>query len=180
MDDSEILGLFLARSEKAIEALYGKYGRYCAGIAMSVLGNREDAEECVNDAYLRVWNSIPPNEPEPLRPYVGKIIRNCAIDMYERVHAKKRSAYMTVLFDELAEVIPDTMEDCSGIAEAIDTFLRTLDMDTRIIFIRRYWYADSIKALTASTGMSGSKITSLLFRTRNKLRIYLEKEGITI
>lgn len=182
-DDKIITELYFARSEEAISATREKYGGYCSAIASAILGNAQDAEECVSDMYLRTWNSIPPARPVSLRPYLGKIIRNLALDRYERDRADKRSIEMTQLYGELADILPDITESQSGegeISAAISAFLRTQPPLPRMLFVRRYWYADSIERLSELTGMSKSKLTSILFRQRKKLRGYLERKGIYI
>ena len=186
MDDNMILDLYWARSESAISETAQKYGGYCRKIAMNILQNSEDTGECVNDTYLRAWNTIPPQRPTVFSSFLGKIIRNLSLNKYREQRAKKRGGYeVALLLDELEDCIPsgDSVEaeyEAGVIAKTIDRFLYSIDSEGRIIFVRRYWHVDSIRSIAAHFQMSESKVKSMLFRTRNKLRIYLEKEGITI
>lgn len=186
VDDNSLVALFWARNERALAVTAAQYGGYCAQIAYNITKNREDTEECVNDSYLRVWNSIPTDRPQMFKPYIGKITRNLAISRYRRDHAKKRGeGARESVYEELADCIPggfDTekqLED-KEIAKAISTFLRTEKEEARILFVRRYWYAESIAKLSEDFGFSESKVKSALFRTRNALREYLEKEEISL
>ncbi len=186
MDDSKILALYMERSQQAISETSRKYGRYCHYIAFSILQNDEDAEECVNDTYLRAWNSIPPKHPNKLQTYLGKITRNLALNKWEKLSAKKRGAGQTVLIlEELAECIPageDTAQNAENmiIRDVLNRFLDDLPVETRKIFVRRYWYMSSVKEIANEYGLSQSKVTVTLFRTRGKLKTLLEKEGVTL
>lgn len=181
MDDRQIVELYWERSESAIEETEKKYGRYCHYIAYQILENDEDAKEVVNDTYLKTWRSIPPHRPAALRPYVGMISRQLALDVYDEKHTQKRGRLALVL-DELAECLPsrdDEWDVVTGIAlhETLNDFLRGLPPKTRNIFLRRYWYTDSIAEIAAAYSMKESAVGMLLLRTRNKLKIYLQKEG---
>ena len=184
MEDKQIVDLYWERSESAIKETEKKYGRYCHYIAYQILENDEDAKEVVNDTYLKTWQTIPPKRPEALKPYVGMISRHLAFDVYEEQHTQKRGQIPLVL-DELAECLPSDDEEwdvVSGIAlhDSLNTFLRGLPLKTRNIFIRRYWYLDSIADISKRFAISESKVKSTLLRCRNKLREYLEKEGFTL
>ena len=198
MDDSKIIELYMERSEQAISETSKKYGRYChcsifnhvAGIihyiAYSILHNDEDSEECVNDTYLRAWNSIPPKRPSKLQTFLGKITRNLSLNKWEKLSAEKRGAGQTsLILDELSECIPaeqdavNTVENMV-IRDVLDRFLDELPAETRKIFVRRYFYMSPVKEIADEYGLSESKVTVTLFRTRGKLKSVLEKEGITL
>lgn len=186
MDDRCIVELFLERSEEALLQTDIKYGRYCHRIAFNVLGNDEDSEECVNDAYMRVWGSIPPNEPTSLSSYVGKITRNLALDKLRQKNSGKRgSGEVPVLLDELAECVSGRDElarrqDSAEITEAINSFLEALNPVERGVFMRRYWMMEPIADVAARYDISVSKTTTMLFRLRTKLKKHFMKEGIPL
>lgn len=183
MDDGEIIGLFLGRSEQAISELSKKYGGICLKLSRNILNNPLDAEGCVNDAYLSVWNSVPPEKPNPLLPYVCRIVRNLSIKKYHSNTAKKRSSRYDVALEELENCLADStgVEDSCAAREltsSIDRFLRTLKKDDRIMFVRRYWFSDSLPEITELFHISEHNASVRLFRIRKKLRRYLEKEGL--
>lgn len=185
LEDEKIVELYLERSETAITETQTKYGRYCHTIAYNVLYSNEDAEECVNDTYIRAWNSIPPQKPNVLSAFLGAITRNLALDRYQRTKAKKRSECTELALEELGECIPCS-EDGASIAdelalkEAINGFLASLKEQPRIIFMRRYWYLCSVKEIAVSLGLSESKVKVSLMRTRMKFKMYLENQGVVI
>ena len=179
MDDKQILALLLAKKEQGLKELEVKYGAKLKHLAMGILPE-EDALECVNDTYLAVWNSIPPKTPEFLFAYTAKICRNLSLNRLEWSSAIKRNAVVVELSAELEHCIPNasaTMED-RELARLIGTFLRTLPAEKRKIFVRRYWYGESIKELAAATGYRESKVKSILFRLRNQLWKELKKEEL--
>ncbi len=184
MDDRAIVDLFWARSERALEATAKKYGAYCYSVAFGVLADRCDAEETVNDTYLDAWNCIPPHRPSVLSTFLGKITRRIAIDKYRRRTAEKRGgSVLTLALDELADVArPEDTEasavDKEALAMAMKKFLPTLGVEARQMFLSRYWYFDSVKAIAARLGCSESRVKSTLSRAREKLRAALEEEGI--
>ncbi len=183
LDDSKIIELFFERSEQAIIELSNKYGSVCTKVANNILNNRQDAEECVNDAYLGAWNTIPPQKPNPLLSYVCRIVRNLAIKKYHSNTAVKRNSIYDVALDELENCFPDSTsveeEISSGeIVRFIDDFLQTLDKENRIMFVRRYWYSDSISEIAELFHTSKHNVSVRLSRTREKLRKYLIKEGV--
>jgi RNA polymerase sigma-70 factor (ECF subfamily) len=186
LDDSEIVNLFWERSERAISALAAKYGGYCLSVAQNILRSREDAEECVNDAYTRAWNAIPPARPEKLQTFLGKITRNLSFDRHEKNNAAKRgSGVMALALQELEECVPDksTVEsalDSKAVTDALNSFLSGLEPFQRVVFMRRYWHAETIEEVSARLGISTSKTKSTLFRMRKKLKIHLLKEGIAL
>lgn len=186
MNDSEIIELYWNRMESAIIHTAEKYSSYCRSISMNILNNSADAEECVNDTYLHAWNAIPPNRPSVFRTWLGKITRNLSIDRYKKSISQKRGGYeIELLLSELENCIPDTnnvenrMEDLE-IAHLISVFLRSIKEESRLVFIRRYFYCDSVIQIANRFNMSESKVKSSLFRTRKALKSHLEKEGISI
>ena len=184
MDDNKIIDLFWERSEDAISETSNKYGKYCYQIAFNILSCEQDAQECVNDTYLNAWEAIPPRRPSRLKAFLGKITRNLSLNLYNKKNADKRKAdQFTIILDELSECIPAQgaeFADDFALSEILNEFLAKLPAAARKIFIKRYWYASSIKQIAEDQGCSESKVTVSLFRTREKLRAVLEKEGITI
>lgn len=186
MKDREIIDLYWERKETAISATAEKYGKYCHSISYNILHNHEDAEECVNDTYLGAWKSIPPQRPECLSAYLGKITRNFSLNYFKQYTAEKRGGGQTeAVLSELEDCIPAETDVEQAIDEmilvkSINRFLREQPEQKRNIFIRRYWYLCPIRDIAENYGMSESKVASLLFRMRNKLKTHLEKEGITL
>ncbi|MDR0445649.1 MAG: sigma-70 family RNA polymerase sigma factor [Oscillospiraceae bacterium] len=187
MDDSEIIELYWARSETALRETERKYAKQCHSVAYNILKNREDAEECVNDTLERAWNAIPPARPEKLAAFLLKITRNLSLDRYDAAHAQKRgSGSVAAAIDELAECLPDASANPDAILEgsditaALNAFLSTLSPETRRVFMRRYWFADSINDIAQGYGLAEAKVKSILFRARKKLKSDLDKEGIIV
>lgn len=185
MEDKQIVELYWARSETAISETKKKYGRYCHYIAYQILYNDEDAKEVVNDTYLKTWNTIPPQCPDPLKPYVGTISRQLALDVYKEQHAQKRGGQVPLVLEELSECIPDTdsgedIGESVALADAISRFLWTLPQKTRNIFVRRYFYMSAIAEISKDFSMKESNVTMHLLRTRKKLAHYLKKEGFDL
>lgn len=184
-EDSQIIALFFARAEAAIAALSEKYGADCRRIAANILKNTLDAEECVNDAYLAAWNTIPPQKPDPLRAYLLRIVRNIAITRYHANTAEKRNSYYDAALAELEGCLAasDSVEeaiDADELSRQIDCFLAALDKESRMLFVRRYWYADSIEALAVRFHLQQNAVSVRLWRIREKLKIHLRKEGYII
>ena len=184
MEDKQIVDLYWERSESAIAETEKKYGRYCHYIAYQILENDEDAKEIVNDTYLKTWQTIPPKRPASLKPYVGMISRQLALNAYEEQHTQKRGQ-ITLVLDELAECLPGEDEDwnaVSGVAlhDSLNAFLQRLPNKTRNVFIRRYWYTSSIAEIAKEYSMRESAVAMLLLRTRNKLKTHLQKEGFFV
>ena len=183
MNDSQIVNMYWERNEKAVEETQKKYGSFCYSVAYSILCNEEDAKESVNDTYLDAWNSIPPHKPSVLSAFLGKITRRISIDKWRNKNAARRGGgQITDTLDELAECIPDNngiekqLEE-KALNETINSFIKSLPEKEQKIFICRYWYLDSIKSISEQFGFSQSKVTSMLFRTREKLRKILMEEG---
>ena len=186
MKDNEIIELYWNRNEAAIAATAECYGNYCYAIAHHILQSPEDAQECVNDTYWKAWLSIPPQRPNRLATYLGKITRNLSLDRLKRLNAQKRGKGQTELaLKELESCIPtanglEQIVDEIVLTNAINQFLRLQPKTERNIFVGRYWHLYSIADLAQAYGMRESKVASLLFRMRNKLKTYLEKEGISV
>lgn len=184
MNDKEIIDLYWERSEKALTATVEKYGNYCRSIAYNILHNHEDVEECINDTCLRAWDAMPPERPDCLSVYLGRITRNLALNRVKYYEAKRRGqGQREQTLEELAECISANTDVEQQFAEtlvvkAIEDFLVEQPREQRNIFIRRYWYMMPIKEIADAYGMSESKVMSLLYRMRKKLKRYLEKEGI--
>lgn len=185
MDDEKIVDLYWQRKESAIQETKVKYGRYCYSIAYNILQDREDAEECENDTYLDAWRSIPPNKPVTFPTFLGTITRRISLDKWRRKNAYKRGGEITLSLDELEECIPanhsiDDAITTENLAKTISVFLKTLSEPECNVFLRRYWYFDSINAICKRYGFGQSKVKMMLLRTRAKLLTHLEKEEIFV
>lgn len=185
MEDRQIIQLYWDRAEEAIQETSAKYGRLCQYIAQNILCSPEDSEECVNDTWLGLWNAIPPQRPSRFSAFVGRIARNLALKRFDYLTAAKRNAETICSLEELGDCVSgrDSVEDeleNQRIEETIDMFLWSLEEEKRNIFIRRYWYFDSIDNICRRTGYSQSKVKSMLYQTRRKLRNYLESEEIEL
>ena len=182
MQDYEIVDLYWARSERAISETKDKYDGYCRKIAMNIVVNVEDSEECVSDTYLSAWNSMPTERPDLLAPFLAAITRNHAITIYRKNHSQKRGSGQTALaLDELFEVAgPSSTEeevDLKMLTQHINSFLEGLAANERMAFVRRYFYVDTLSDIASALAMSESAVKSLLFRQRQKLKEFLIKEG---
>ena len=186
MDDTQIVQLYWDRDERAISATSDKYGNYCTSIAKNILGNPEDAEECVNDTYLNAWNTMPPHRPSILSIFLGKITRNLAFNKYKHNHVMKRgNGEIAVVLDELAECVSgvDDVEqeiDRRELVATINSFLETLPPKKRNIFICRYWYSDSVSSIARRYEMTESNVSVTLNRLRSKLKEYLSERGYVL
>ena len=183
MDDKNIIDLFYERSEQAVGELAKKYGKLVRHIAENILRDMDDAEECENDTYLACWNSIPPEYPLALTSYVCRIARNMAVSKYRSNTALKRNGHYDIALDELTECISvrASMEDeiqAKELGQAINGFLTDLRAEDRLIFVRRYWFSDSVSHIAKLVGTSENRISVRLFRIREKLRRFLKKEGL--
>lgn len=183
MDDIKIIDLFFARSELAIEELDSKYGTTCHNLSRSILKDQQDAEECVNDAYLGVWNAIPPHRPNPLVAFVCKIVRNISIMRYRANTALKRNSNYDSTMEELenclasSALVEDSLEEKELIA-AIEDFLNGLSQENRVIFLRRYWFSDSYAEIAARTGLTEKTVSVRLSRIRKQLQTQLAERGV--
>jgi len=181
VEDEQIIQLYFARSETAITQTDIKYGKYCNFIAYHILYSLTDTEECVNDTYLKVWNSIPPAAPENFKSFIGRITRNLAINRYRHKSAQKRNSDMNVVMDEFFECVKGCDVDFDNkiiLKDCINRFLSTLSKRNRIIFLQRYFYCNSIKEISASTHLSENNVKVTLSRIRVKFKNFLKKEGV--
>ncbi len=185
IDDEKIIEMFFQRSEQGIRELDVKYGKICRNLSYNIVNNRQDAEECVNDAYLGAWNAIPPVRPDPLLSYIVKIVRNISLKIYWRKEAAKRSGHYTIALEEIEGCIADqkTVEDeieARELARIIGEFLDTLTLENRVIFMRRYWFADSYKDIAEFMGLSEKNISVRLTRIREKMKQYLIEREVFV
>jgi len=178
MDDNAIIEMFWRRSEDALAVAGSKFGAYCRRIAENILHSREDADECVNETWLKAWNAIPPAKPAILRAFLGKITRNIALNRYEASHSQKRGGEVEIAIDELADIPAPQTEDDGEITRVINDFLYAEPSQNADIFVKRYWHLKSVKDIAAEYGCSENKVTSLLFRMRGRLKTKLESEGL--
>jgi RNA polymerase sigma-70 factor (ECF subfamily) len=184
MEDFKIVDLYWERSERAISETRTKYERMLSGISYSLLRSEEDAEECVNDTYLSAWNSMPSDRPIYLGAYLSKIIRALSIDKFRSKHSKRRGGFEE-LCEELDECIPDTSSiqsqyENGQLAKTINRFIEELPEEKRVIFVRRYFYSDSVEQIAKRMGFTSSKVKTSLFRMREELRQILEKEDMLV
>ncbi len=186
MDDEKIVALFWARDESAIHHVSEKYGRRLRALSYGIVKDVQTSEECENDTYVEAWNSIPPNEPKDyLYAFLARIIRHISLNCCRSRNSLRRRAHICTLSAELEQCIP-VPDDCAcriddmAFREAINGFLGTLSREKRDMFLRRYWYLDSIADIARRFGLSESKVKTTLFRCRNHLREYLEKEGYVL
>ena len=182
MADQKIIELYFARSEDAIRETDAKYGRYCHSVAYNVLHSHEDAEECVNDTYIRAWDSIPPKKPIRLSTFLAKITRNLALDRLDYYNAEKRPQDTVSLIEELGECTSsgDDILDEIALRDAINSFLAGLKRRTRIVFMQRYWYFRPIADIARDIGTSESSVKVILHRARKDLRAHLETYGFYV
>lgn len=185
MDDKRIIELFLQRSEQAVSEISAKYGAISIKTAYNILGNHEDAEECVNDAYLGVWNSVPPQNPDPLLAFLLKIVRNISITRHKYNSRKKRNGQYDECVDEFdyclssGERIDDEIY-AEELTNFIEEFLDGISKTNRMLFMRRYWYVDSYETIAKLTGLKESAVRTRLSRIRSDLKKYLKKRGVQI
>ena len=180
MDDKELVRLFWDRNEAALAECGQKYGSWLRRIAMNILELPEDAEECVNDALLAAWNRIPPHEPESLKAFLGKLIRDIAVSRYRENHAARRDSSLRVMLDELAETVPSSFSvedevEANALSALIESWLRAQKKDERALFVRRYYYGETVKSLAAAYGCSEQKMAQIMLRLRRSLKKAIEK-----
>lgn len=185
ISDEKIIELFFARSEQAIRELDIKYGKVFHKLSYRIVNDEQDAEECVNDAYLGAWNAIPPARPDPLQAYVCKIVRNLSLKLYYRKNAVKRGSVYEVAMEELENYlsVPDTVEaeiEAGELAHIIESFLDTLTVENRVIFMRRYAYLDTYSDIAARMGLSEKNVSVRLTRIRRKMKQYLMERGVLV
>lgn len=183
--DEEIIELFFARAEEAIAHVQESYGALCQSVIRRILPDQRDVEECINDMYLRIWNAIPPERPHSLRAYMARIARNLALDRYSYNSASQRDSALTAAFEELEPWLPTHVGNPDSAAEkqyfrqVLNDFLRTQSAEARRFFLRRYWYGENSREIAESCQVSESKVRTTLFRTRERLRDALEREGFS-
>lgn len=183
MNDKEIVRLFFERDERAIAEAHAKYGKYCTAVALNILKNREDSEACVNDALMKAWNAIPPEQPRNLAGFLAKITKNICLNAYDLSHAEKRGGgEIPLIFDELSECIPDGSNvekafEQKELGDTVNKFLKTLPESKRNLFILRYWYCLSVSEAAQRSGFTESNAAVTLLRIRKKLLGYLRKRG---
>ena len=185
MEDDQIIELFFQRTEQAIRELDSKYGRVCHTLSYRIVNDRRDAEECVSDAYLGVWNTVPPARPSPLLAYLCRIVRNLSLKCWERRGAAKRGGAYTVALEELETCFADskTVEteiEAREFARILGAFLDTLSPENRVIFLRRYWFADSYRDIAAFTGLTEKTVSVRLTRIREKMKRYLMEREVLL
>ena len=184
MEDVSIIALYNQRDEKAIEETSLKYGAYCYSIANNILSDAQDSEECVNDTWMKAWNTIPPSRPRSLKLFLARITRNLSIDRYRNSHRLKRGRTVSATLDEISTFVPsrdvDDEIERKELATLLNTFLHSLPPRDSNIFIRRYFFVEEVSVIAEKYGLSESNVFKILSRTRVKLKKYLEKEGYSI
>ena len=184
IDDIKIIELYFERNEQAIKETDIKYGKFCRNMAYKILNNHQDSEECVNTTYLEMWDRIPPTRPAKFKAYISRIVRSTSVDRVRHLTAKKRSADMVMALDELTEVLPDERHapgrNDEEIGKLISIFLRKQKEEVQRVFVLKYFYFESNRAIAEKYGFTERKVTNMLARTRNKLKKYLIEEGIYI
>lgn len=178
MNDQDIVALYHARDEQAIKESEEKYGAYCHSVAMNILNDRPDAEECVNDTWLRAWNAMPPHRPSVLRSFLAKITRNLSLNRLQARTAAKRNGHLVVALEELGDCVPAPEDtDARELCAQIDGFLAVTPKLDRQLFLGRYWFAHSVRTLAIHYGLSENSVSQRLKRTRAALRVYLTERG---
>ncbi len=178
--DEDILDLYFARDERAIQETHNRYGRVCMKVSMGILFSHPDAEECVNDTYLEAWNRIPPERPRSLCAYVCRIARNLSISRLRHLTAAKRSRDLTVSMEELSAVLPTAVDSPEELTRHISDFLRREEELDRRLFVGRYWFSRSVAELSEAWGVPAKTVSQKLFRTRERLRVYLSERGYSL
>ncbi len=184
ISDEKLILLFEKRDESVLLRVSEAYGQYCRQVARNILPNVSDADDCASDAYMHAWYHIPPDKPKSLLAYLARITRNLALDIYRREHSKKRMSHTEVLLSEVEEMLPDTASsdptDRIALTDALNAFLATLPTLARKVFVRRYFYADTVRAIAREYGVSEASVKVSLHRTRNSLKTYLKEKGIQV
>lgn len=185
MEDVAIIELYWARNEDALTQTDRKYGPMCRSLAFNILSDQQDSEECVNDTWHRAWNTMPPQRPSSLRAYLGRIVRNLSISRLRERTAQKRGGGVKVMFSELEDCLPSTTRidqdmDAKELAHAISRWLRTLDADDRVLFVRRYWYGEPLHTLAAQWGFESNRMAKRMLKLRRSLKQSLEQEGFDV
>ncbi|MCF0123415.1 MAG: sigma-70 family RNA polymerase sigma factor [Ruminiclostridium sp.] len=182
MDDQEIIALYLGRNEQAVKETEKKYNAYCFRIAKNILSSQEDAEECVNDTWVTAWNKIPPTIPTSLKAFLGKLVRDLSLSRYRENHAKKRYHGMDAILEELEECIPADLDvqknlERQELSEHINDWLSTLPREDRVLFVKRYYYGETVKSLAALQGCTENQMAQRMRKLRNNLKAVLTMRG---
>lgn len=183
MEDNQIIDLYWQRDEQAIVETSKKHGAFCHSIAKNILSIDEDAEECVNDTYHQAWNTIPPQRPAKFRAWLGRVVRNIALNLWNKNHTQKRYSGMTELLSELEDCIPSSktveqeIED-KELTEIVDRWLHSIDREDQVLFVRRYWNGIALNELAKEQAVSPGKLSQRMYRLRISLKTALEKEGV--
>ncbi len=184
MEDTKIIALYWERSEEAIARTEKKYGAYCGSIIRRILGDGRDTEECLSDTWLGAWNAMPPQRPTRLPVFLGRIARNTALDRYDYNRAQCRDSGFEAVLEELTECIgtatPEDAVNLQELGEAVSAYLAGAAPAVRLVFLRRYWYCDSIVEIAGRTGFTQSKVKTILHRARKGLGAHLRKEGYDV
>ena len=180
MNDQDIIALYFDRNEQAIAETDKSYGKACMQVSMNILQSRPDAEECVNDTYLKTWNAIPPTRPDSLCAFVCRIARNLSLNRLRDLRREKRNRELTLPLDELENCIPASMEDASELADLLNGFLADLEESDRVIFMGRYWFSYPVEELAAAVKLAPKTVYKRLHKTREKLRAYLTERGYRV
>ena len=185
MEDEQIVNLYWQRDEAALQETELKYGSFCRGLAYNILSSHEDAEECVNDTWHKAWNSMPQERPGLLRAWLGKVVRNLALDRWRRSHAQKRYNGMDILLSELEDCVPalesvESMVDAKELGHVISAWLQKLPEADRVLFVRRYWNGEALNALAKDQGIPAAKLAQKMYSLRQNLKKVLETEGIAL
>lgn len=181
VDDPQIVELYWKRDESAIGETECKYGSFCFGVAMRLLSNGEDAKECVNETFYQAWNQIPPQRPEKLRPWLGRIVRNISVSLWRKNHRQKRYSGMEQTLSELEDAVPSPIGverelESAELGRIISNWLKSLPSDERILFVRRYWYGIPLHELAKESKLPPQKLAQKMYRLRLALKAFLEKE----
>lgn len=183
MDDTAIIEMYFCRDQQAIAETDKKYGALCRSISSRIVGDERDCEECVNDSYLKVWNSVPPNRPSSLCAYLGRIVRNLSLDLFRKKNAAKRAEKDALCFEELSECIPDRplgeAED-PALKDCLNNWLKALTKEQRIYFLRRYWLGEPLSDISLKYGISPNSLSVTLHRLRKSLKRALEQGGFSV
>lgn len=185
IEDEKIIELFFERSEQAIRELDNRYGKVCHALSYNIVNNRQDAEECVNDAYMGAWNAIPPTKPNPLQAYICKIVRNISLKCYYRNEAAKRNSTYEIAMQELEEYLPapntvETEIEARELVHIIESFLDTLSEENFVIFVRRYWFFDTYTEIAKRVGLSKKNVSVRLTRIRKQIKDYLVEREVFV
>ena len=185
MEDNQIIELYFARNEQAIQETGQKYGAFCYRIAQNLLGASEDAEECVNDTYFSVWKQIPPTRPENFKTFLGRITRNLSISRFRALRARKRYSEMEVMLSELNDCVPspenvEQMVEAMQLSGYISAWLEVLPEEDAMLFVRRYWFGDEVRELAKRCGGTAAQMAQRMLKLRKSLRAALEKQGIAV